>query len=469
MRQRLEHVHEAVLSGARLRATGPRKLISASWQRSLAAGIDPEAEAAPLIYSCQDLGDVRSAHPLQTLLPLLRHTLLQIADEAAHIMVITDADGSVLWRDGHSDVQRRADMVGLADGFRWTESAIGTNGIGTALALRAPAHVYSAEHLVRALHSWSCVAAPVVDPDTGRVLGCIDISGTAPSLHPATLALVATAASLAESHLALRMREQDELVRTRHQRHLDGPGMLVSLTGRMLSGSRFAGQRVLLPESGHPLLLSDGTTARVEALGDAYLLLPEGASGTRRLELTLLGADKPLALLNGAPIPLSLRHAEILLLLAFHPRGLTAEQLSFLMYGDEGNPVTIRAEIFRLRAQLGGAIEAKPYRFTCEVDADVLQVRRALATADLATLARVYLGPLLPRSEAPAIRRYRDELEAWVRAELLARGSPADLWAYAQTSTGCDDIEILERVMSLLPPSDHRHTAAALRLRGDYD
>ncbi|WP_214106976.1 helix-turn-helix domain-containing protein [Acrocarpospora catenulata] len=441
----------------------PRTVISASWQRSLRAGIHPEVQAAPLIYDQSDIGDARSAHPLADLLPLLGHTLLQIADEAAHIMVVTDADGRVLWRDGHPGVLRRGDAIGLADGFAWSEEAVGTNGIGTALATRRPTSVYSREHLIKVLHHWSCVGSPIIDPDTGAVLGCVDISGTSATLPPATVALVGAAARLAESHLTLRMRERDERIRTRHQRRLRASGLLVTPSGRVIGGSRFLGARLTLPADGDRILMPDGESAYLESLGDAYLIMPAGFAEPR-LTLTLLGTDHPYADLDGSRIPLTLRHAEILALLATHPRGLTAEQLSFLLYGDEGNPVTIRAEIHRLRAQFAGAVVAKPYRLLGNVDTDIKAVRRALTTGDLTTLTRLYQGPLLPRSESPAIRRERDELEARVRSELLTKGTPDALWSFAQTPSGHHDYEILERLTQLTPPSDHRHAIAQIRL-----
>lgn len=438
-------------------------IISASWRRSLAAGVDPGARTAPFVYDTSDVTAARAAHPLRELLPLLRHTLLQIADEAAHIMVVTDADGNILWRDGHREVLRHGDRIGLADGFAWSESAVGTNGIGTALAAGAPMSVYADEHLVEVLHGWSCVGAPIVDPDTGAVLGCVDISGIARSLPPATVALIGAAAQLAESHLALRMNENDERVRSRHAAR---SGVLVSCSGRVIAGDRFRGERVSLPSEGDRLVLPDGRVGDVEFLGDSYLVNPHRGT-VPRLSLTLLGGT-PSAEYGGSPITLSLRHAEILTLLATHPRGLTAEQLSFLLYGDDGNPVTIRAEIHRLRAQLPGAVAAKPYRLVGEVTADLLAVRRALTTGDLDTVVARYQGPLLSRSESPAIRRERNELEARVRSEILGKGTATHLWSYAQTSGGHDDVAILERIMSVVPAEDHRHAAASVRLTHSF-
>lgn len=440
----------------------PRQLINASWQRSMEAGVDPESQTAPLVYDGSLIKDVRQAHPLQPLLPMLAQTLKQMADESQHIMIVTDAEGSILWRDGDYGTMRRADLVGLADGHHWSEISVGTNGIGTALATRKPVHVYSEEHLLRVLHCWSCSSAPIIDPDTDTVLGCVDVSGTSRSLHPATVALVATTARLAEAQLALSMYERDEHLRRRYDCLLQPPGVLVTSTGRVLSGdpAGLLGPRIQLPEPGSAIC----PAGILEPFFDGFLLRPAERSEALPLRLTFLGEGQPTARYGARALPLSLRHAEILTLLALHPRGLTAEQLSCYLYGDDGNPATIRAEIYRLRAQLGGAVAAKPYRLVAPVAADFLELRRLLEGNDVTAIARAYTGPLLPRSESPEIRSARDELEVQVRTSLLTCGSADDLWAYAQTANGRDDFQILERVAATLPFTDHRAAAARARL-----
>lgn len=467
---RLRRWHESAVTGGEVEDGAPRRLISASWRRSLDAGIDPEIRSAPLAYEQSDMRDIRLAHPLNPLLPLLAQTLLPLADQTGHVMVVTDAQGRVLWREGDHATMRRADGIGLTDGFDWGENAVGTNGIGTALAARRSVHVFSSEHLVRVLHPWSCSASPIIDPDTSEVLGCVDISGTFERLHPSTVALVDTTARLAESHLALRARERDDRLRARYESHVrttsGQPHALVTRSGRIIAGdpARRYGSRIRVPASGGRVSLPGGLTGVLEPFGDGWLLRPVKHDAPSALTLVLLGTDHPYARLDGAIVQLSLRHAEILALLALNPRGMTAEQLSFHLYGDDGNPVTIRAEIHRLRAQLGAAVAAKPYRLACPVEADFLEVKRLLAVRDPAPLARAYPGPLLPRSEAPAIRREREELEGQVRARILLSGSPEDLWIYAQTDQGRHDPQVLERVATLLPPGDHRAITARLRL-----
>lgn len=481
----LRGAHEAAATG-RAWPESPRRLIEASWRRSLEAGIDLEGTSAPLVYDLSYIEDIRRAHPLHPLLPLLAETLSGLARQTGHVMIVTDGQGRVLWREGGTAILRRADQIGLADGHQWEEGAVGTNGIGTALATGRPVHVYSEEHLMRVLHVWSCSAAPITDPDSGRVIGCVDVSGTARSLHPATVALVGAAAKLAESRLALRMHERDERLRRRYESLRARPGVLLSPTGRVICGDPAGrlgdrvplwddpdppGDRIRLPGeigehlrmSGQRMILRDGTVGLLEPFSDGYLLRTVPTATPPALTLSFLGEGPPSVALGDRERPLSLRHAEILALLALHQHGLTAEQLSFHVYGDAGNPVTIRAEIHRLRSQIGNAIAAKPYRLACPVEADFLAVRRHLAAADPGALARAYKGPLLPRSESPEIRRARDELEAQVRACLLRHGCPELLWAYAQTAGGRDDYEVLER-LAALPSTDSRSAAARARL-----
>ncbi|MFG2091113.1 MULTISPECIES: GAF domain-containing protein [unclassified Spirillospora] len=485
-----------------------RPPISESWRRSRDAGVDVTVPAAPLVFDRDVVADARGAHPLERHLPMLEGLLRRVADETEHLMVITDEAGHVLWTQGPPAARRAADAIGLTEGFRWAEDAVGTNGIGTALATGRPEFVYAAEHVAHVLHCWSCAGAPITDPDSGRVIGCIDVSATVHALHPAAVALVATAARLAESRLENEMRQRDERLRERllpHLRGLRDGGVLVTATGRILTdpadpaapgsaGSAgsgpagWRGRRVNVPESGGTVTLPDGRAAVAEPLGEAFLLRPAGlrarpgrdvppgrrpsardaartaAGGGPPLTLSFLGDGRPHARLAGRPVILTLRHAEILALLALHPRGLTGDGLALCLYGDDGSAATVRPEIHRLRQQFGGIVSARPYRLGCVVEADFLTVRRLLDDGgDVAAAVRLYTGELLPRSDAPAVRAERDELAVRVRRQVLDRGCGDTLWTYAQTEPGRADLEVLERLGAVLPPGDPRLAAVASR------
>jgi hypothetical protein len=463
----LHEVYDAVLSGAP--GPAPRSLVSESWRRSLAARVDPDGHAPPVTYSGDGLSGVRAAHPLGAVLPLLRSTLVSIADEAVHVMVVTDADGTILWREGARSLLRAADSVGLSPGMRWSEEAIGTNAMGTALAVDAPVSIHSAEHLVRTVHAWTCAAAPVHDPDTGTLVGAIDISGPLHTAHPAMVQLVAATAQLAENQLRVRLAIADEQLRIRNMPHLASlrgrPGALVTATGRILAGEPYGGwpARVAIGPGTDRVRLADGREMAVEPLAEGYLLhavRPAPSARRRRaLSLRFLG-DTPAVLLDGQPVPVTLRPAELLAALALHPDGLTAERLALLLYGDDGNPTTVRGEVLRLRSLIGSdVLRTRPYRLDADVDTDFGAVRRALAAGQAAEALRACAGPLLPRSDAPEIREERDALCASLRRAVLAADETDLLVDFARHPLGRDDLAVHDRLLELMGPHDRRRPA----------
>ncbi|WP_103383239.1 GAF domain-containing protein [Pseudonocardia dioxanivorans] len=453
---------------------GPRPIISESWQRSLAARVDPESVAPPLVYSSDDLPTLRADHPLNTVMPLLRSTLVSIADEAMHVMLVTDAEGHILWRDGASSLLSDADRVGLYPGTQVSEETIGTNAMGTTLAVDAPVQIHSAEHLVRAFHAWTCVAAPVHDPDTGAILGAVDISGPLHTAHPALVQLVSTTATLAENQLRVRVAIADERLRMRNMPHLaslrGAAGALVTPTGRIIAGEPYGRwpERVAITEGADRVVLADGREMLVEPLAEGYLL--RAATRTTRsaprtaLSMRFMGDGAPRLLLNGRPVPLTLRPAEVLAMLALHPDGVSGERLAQLLYGEDGNPTTVRGEIHRLRALIGAdVLRTRPYRLDATVETDFGSVRAALQAGRVEAALSACGGPLLPRSDSPEIRELRDELEAGLRRAVLDTYDVDLLHTFAGHPLGRDDLEVHDRLVTLLAPGDTRLTAVAMR------
>jgi transcriptional regulator of acetoin/glycerol metabolism len=120
----------------------------------------------------------------------MKTVLLQAPDAATFILVVTDAEGVILWRDGATVARRQADGLGFVEGAHWSESVVGTNAIGTALAEESPVQLFSAEHFESSQHPWYCSAVPIHDPTDGTLLGIVDISGPALTLHPTVQTLV---------------------------------------------------------------------------------------------------------------------------------------------------------------------------------------------------------------------------------------------------------------------------------------
>ena len=131
-------------------------------------------------------------------MPVMELLLEQILATQS-MVVLTDAQGTVLHSVGHDDFLQRASRVALAPGADWSEPSKGTNAIGTALMNEAPTLVHADEHFMRANGFLTCSAVPIFDP-RGSMLGVLDVSGEQRSYHQHTMGLVKMSARMIENH-----------------------------------------------------------------------------------------------------------------------------------------------------------------------------------------------------------------------------------------------------------------------------
>jgi hypothetical protein len=364
----------AVLDG-RTPAQPPRAVVARSWQRVMSLGVPPDGSTLRDPLPREEVQRRRAHSLLEAVIGELTQVIGAVADASLMLLVVTDADGVVLWREGTSSVRHRADRLGFAEGARWTEARVGTNAIGTALAEAAPVELFSAEHYEQAQHAWYCTASPVHDPRTGRLLGVIDVSGPALTLHPAVGALVETARRLAESLLWRRHEQQLERIRQSAAPVLagvGGPALVVDDDGWVAQSSGLAvGDRIAAPAADRVVCVPGLGLCLPERLAYGWLVrppAPDGRSGTPAgLELRLdLSGEPAIELVAGDSRwrrRLTRRHAEILLILhRAGPQGLSAQSLSRALFGDGDHVVTVRAEVSRLRRTLGALVDTRPYR-----------------------------------------------------------------------------------------------------------
>ncbi|CAN5662022.1 GAF domain-containing protein [soil metagenome] len=397
-------VYDATMAGNRAPAR-PRSVIGDSWQRLKAKGINPDNHTPPVVEASA-IDALRRASGLMSVLDEVSRGLESLVADGDNILVVADAQGRVLWRTGSPSVLANADRLGFIEGAHWGENAVGTNAIGTALASHRAVQVFCAEHYMRSHHPWTCAGAPIRDPRTGQVLGVVDVSGPAATVHPTTVALVDVVARLAESHL----REQHDRTLNRLRTvaapilaRIAAPALAVDVDGWVAAvDSLPLHNRILLPEE-----LTPGR-AWVPPLGMCEIeLLPGGwlvrvvddgdPPSVARVTLDLRSAGAPVLEMAGQfgswRHDISLRHAEILLILARHPVGRSAPELATDLYGDPTRVVTVRAEMSRMRKQFAGIVVGRPYRF-----------------ADTATVEVRYpddMAELLAPSIAPAVRAAR--------------------------------------------------------------
>ncbi|WP_428839729.1 transcriptional regulator [Actinoplanes teichomyceticus] len=196
----------------------------------------------------------------------------------------------------------------------------------------------------------------------------------------------------------------------------------------------------------HSLALVRATALAAEA----YLRGWEPARA--RPAVTALGRDDASLALGDRTLRLGRRHSELLVLLTLHPEGQTGDQLGFDLYGDDSNPVTVRAELSRLRRILGPELlDSRPYRLRAEVETDFGRVRRLLDRGRVAEAVAAYPGPVLPASDAPGVVRLRRMLDDRVRAAVSTGGDRRLLQSWLGSARGADDLELWEAYASMAP------------------
>lgn len=416
----IERAHEELIAGnlddARLQQVRP--LVRESWVRSWRGRVGPEGAPSIDLLS-EELDEYRRAHPLASAMDMIRALLLPGSPEESGVVVaVGDRAGRLLWIEGDRQLQSLTEGMGFIAGANWAEDAVGTSAPGTALALGQSVQIRGAEHYNRLVHPWSCTAAPVRDPETQRVLGVIDITGG------------------------------DEVVTAQAR-------LLVDATARAVESE----------------LLVARLRRRAEAQRPAAVAAR--AKPTMRATLHVLGRDRARleteTELEESVIELSARHAAILLMLALHRQGLSAERLSELVYGADASPDTLRPEMVRLRKVLEKHApslvpDSRPYRLPVPLDTDAHDVLSLLDRGAHRVALTAYRGPVLPESTSPGVEDFRETVRAALREVMLSEASLDVLLAYAEIPEGQGDAETLRLALEMLPARSPKRAGLVARI-----
>ncbi|MFJ6651786.1 GAF domain-containing protein [Microbacterium sp. NPDC091313] len=411
----IERAHEELVAGDDRRLTDVRPLVRESWRRAVASAVGPEG-LPRLDLTADELEAYRRAHPLAQVMDMVRALLLPgSAEEAGVVVAVGDAAGRLLWVEGDRGVRTLTGDMGFVAGANWSEDAVGTSAPGTALALDRSVQIRQAEHFNRLVQPWSCTAAPVHDPETRRLIGMIDVTGGAEAVTPQAQLLVDAAARAIEGELLV---------------------------------ARLRSRATAPPRAVRPKPVPQRATLRV--LGRDRALLEVAAEGAEHVA------------------ELSARHAEILLMLAVHREGLSAEALAERVYGVDATE-TLRPEMTRLRKVLERTAPhlvpaSRPYRLTAELETDAQHVLSLLDRGAHRVALAAYPGAVLPDSDAPGVVDLRDSVRGAIREALLEEAGVEVLLAYADTADGAEDAELLRECLRLLPPRSPRRAAVVARL-----
>lgn len=153
-----------------------REDIVSSWQRS-AQYTQPSRGSAPAddLYVTQQMW---KDSILSQAVQREQGQIKQLAKEGELVAAIADPQGRLLWTLASQHMRSRAESVNFTAGGWWDERSVGTNAVGLSLSLRRPVTVFSSEHYQPFVHDWVCYAAPILHPQSGELVGVLDMSTT---------------------------------------------------------------------------------------------------------------------------------------------------------------------------------------------------------------------------------------------------------------------------------------------------
>ncbi|MBG6058109.1 hypothetical protein RCH16_001655 [Cryobacterium sp. MP_M5] len=211
-------------------------VVSASWQRSFAAGVNAATTQA-VFHEDLDLTGrlVRCARPVIT----------RLSDDMSEMplsIVLTDSRARILSRsETDRTIGTLLDKVSLAPGFNYAEASVGTNGIGTVLESGQSLYIVGPEHFHEHLQPFACAGSPIRDPLSGRIEGVLDITCLSEHSSPLMNSLVRSAAHEIERNLLVdRSQRQQALFEAYVKLDSRSRGAVMAIGGSIVMGNAVA-------------------------------------------------------------------------------------------------------------------------------------------------------------------------------------------------------------------------------------
>ncbi|PES74420.1 sigma-54-dependent Fis family transcriptional regulator [Bacillus cereus] len=197
-------VDEGVLDSNRI-----NERISESWYRCKQANVNPHTNKGQKILSSDIFQDQKKKSEifLDIAIPQIQN-MRKTIDELQMMALLIDPDGYVLSLSGNQQTLKRAKHINFIEGVKWTEAAVGTNAIGTALEIEEAIMISGTEHYSVASHSWSCAASPIHNDD-GKLIGVLDFSCPIEFSHPYMLGMVTSIAHAIERECSIRVHQNE--------------------------------------------------------------------------------------------------------------------------------------------------------------------------------------------------------------------------------------------------------------------
>jgi transcriptional regulator of acetoin/glycerol metabolism len=189
-----------------------RPEILGSWQRCLGK-VDPFQKVCSVILAekefenlCQDNKEL-----LEVSSPVM-DDLYKFVQGSGFVIALSESSGYLLKIIGDQDVIDTVSKINFTPGANWSESVMGTNALGTCISINKPIQVYGSEHWGICVRVGVCSSSPVHDPDSGYIIGALDMTAAdCKKVHSHTLGMVVAAVGSIEGQMAAKrnmMRSQ---------------------------------------------------------------------------------------------------------------------------------------------------------------------------------------------------------------------------------------------------------------------
>ena len=185
-----------------------RNEILSSWSRCQSIGLNPGQKEARTALTSLELEKLLSESDLYLAAKPIIDNIYDKLIGTGYLITLNDENGKMLYLKGEPDIIRKTEKVNFSPGMDWSESAAGTNAIGTSIVSKKPIQVFSAEHFCEGFHPMTCSSSPIFHPYTKKIVGAIDFTGLWPSTQPHTLGLAVSLAQIIEQEMLLTYKKK---------------------------------------------------------------------------------------------------------------------------------------------------------------------------------------------------------------------------------------------------------------------
>jgi len=242
-----------------------RAVVQNSWSRSARYGVPPD------LRYVEQFGTPHLEEWVRQAVDPVLCTLGERIYRTRAVAILTDAEGIITELRGDEEVRRLLDAINIVPGADISETASGTNAVGTAIEEGRGVQLCSGEHFIEAFQPVTCTAVPLRHPLTRRVLAVLDLTTRDQDISPAVAKLVQEAATAIERALVKRLTAREQALLFQYLKQL-----------RLQNGA-------VIASNGQTTIMSAGAAALIQPTDQTMLatLIAEGLRASRPFERSL--------------------------------------------------------------------------------------------------------------------------------------------------------------------------------------